>query len=107
MAFLLWLLVASRLITFWQVGPHYIPSTVTGTATKPLVILVRADECRAIGISVDGPQSYLTQRPMEPGLTLRVEYPHLTRGAYFIALACLDGGGGILQLVDAGSVEVI
>lgn len=110
MALLLWLylLAAPKLISFWSVGPRIIPSDVQGHASKPLVILVRTElECRGVGISVDGPKSYTAVKAAEPGRTLRIEYPNLTSGHYVIYLACLDAGERILQLVDAGSADVL
>lgn len=109
MAFLLWLYFTAKFITFWSVTPHFIPSDVRGVATRPLVVLVRVQlECRGIGITIDGPtQRTSIEVAPDDGSTLRVEYPRLTRGHYDVYLACLDGGEGILQLMAAGSVEVV
>jgi hypothetical protein len=108
MAFLLCLyLLAPNFILRYSITPRFQISNARGEALKPLVITVKTvQECRQIGISVDGPRSYVSQKDMpEDGSTLRVEYP-ITQGSYRITLACLDGAGGILQLVDAGSAEV-
>lgn len=109
MATLLWLYFTVKLITFLSVSPHFIPSTVQGIATRPLVVLVRAQiECRAIGISINGPKSQTSiEVTPEDGSTLRVEYPRLIRGHYEVYVGCLDVEERILQLVDAGSVDVV
>ena len=110
MAFVLWLyLLVPKFLTIVSIGPRFIPSNIYGEAIKPLVLLLRAQpECRAVGISVDGPKASTSVRvPPEDGSTMRLEYPLLLRGRYVVYAACLDGEERILLLVDAGSVEVI
>jgi hypothetical protein len=104
---LLWLLLSAKFIFFHDLSPHFLTTDKYGESTKPLVLLVRSIECQQIGVSVDGPKSFITQRmaPLD-GTTLRIEYPRLLAGHYVVYIACVNNGE-IVQLVDAGSADVI
>jgi hypothetical protein len=103
----LYLLLSPNLILRYSVTPRFQISNAQGHALRPLVILVKADAaCQQIGIVVDGPKSYVSQKDIREGITLRVEYTDLITGVYSVTLACLDSTEGILQLVNAGTVEV-
>jgi hypothetical protein len=92
-----------------DVSPRIQGSNMYGEAQKPLTVTVKMRaECRQIGFSIAGDtKSFVVQKDApDDGRTLREEF-RIVRGNYNIAVACLDGSGGILQLVDAGSAQVL
>jgi len=109
MAWLLCLyLLAPNYFLHVEVSPRFQGSTMYGEGQKPLVVMVKVrPDCKQIGISIAGDtKSFVIQRDApDEGRTLREEF-RVIRGSYNVAVACLDGNGGILQLVDAGSAEV-
>ena len=112
MAFLLWLtllLASPNYFLRIDVIPRFQGSDVTGHAQKPVVVSVRAKaECRQIGVVIDGDnyqRSTVRENPVDR--TLRVELgEHIPTGVYNVIVACLDHEEGVLQAVNAGTVEV-